>query len=549
MPIFIELVTDAFEETFSSRSAGVAATSRVSSRAGNRVARRPTRGLEIKEDTYASIKVILSDGSELPLLDSSSRDGTSQGGYSNFILQSVGEARMEKHQLVETFGATYIHFFGEAPRFLDVTAVLINSHDFNWEAEWWENYNENFRGTKLVEKGARLYLFYDDNIVEGYMLQCQAQKVSTEPHLIQMSFRMFLTNYRNISFIGSPEFPIHGDAIITDGADVTSNHKGPSFDQSQTDAAPDRGSALTRAISNGSFAQAPRLSELLRDANRQGSVDPTTQAALDRIGARADSQRALPIRTLIADNFDEYVGLAPNAITAGGSPASTGGQPLLAPADRARLETDDLHQTTIDQLGAHGADVSNPTALTDLGMMPNFESDARSPATFTPKEKEAFGFNTGGETTGDDVTNPTASFRQDPLGAIFGGSLSVGRQTDNRFTEGAGDAKYGFRSEFASGPGFGQTGFGDFGGPGFGSGQGSKGDPGFKDPSRFTFSGVSKNKAAFAKFNKPRPDQTTFGKGAGIASSSSGLSGGAAVRVGGKVSAFSLVSVPGVLKL
>lgn len=494
MPIFIELITDAFEENLGSQLIGRAATGQ-SNRAGNRVARRPTRGLEIKEDTHAAIKVILSDGSELPLVDSSDASGIASNGYTNFILQSVSETRMEKHQIVETFGASYIYFFGENPRFLDVSAMIINSHDFNWEAEWWENYEQNFRGTRLVEKGGRLYMFYDDNIVEGYMLMCQATKQSSEPHLIPISFRLFLTNYRNVSFIGNPEFPIHESAILDDS--ILGN--------------PQIGAALGRQ---------------------------------------------LPLRSLIADNFDEYSGLVPNDVSKGGLTPVTG-QTGLSPADQQRFETDDLHQETVNQLGAHGADVNNPSTLSDLGMMPNFESDARSPATFRPKEKEAFGFDAGGDQVGNDPTGTSSSFLQDPLGAIFGSggvSLGIGGSTsfglgDNRFTEGAGDANYGFRSSFSSGPGFGETGYGDLGGPGFGSGQGAKGDPGFKDPSKFTFAGVTTQKAAFAKFRKPKTDQSSFGKGAGIGSSSSGLSGGASIRIGGKASPFSLISIPGTLRL
>lgn len=493
MPIFIELCTDAFEEVLGSQLIGRALTGQ-SNRAGNRVARRPTRGLEIKEDTYAAIKIILSDGSEWPLVDSSNPEG-STNGYTNFILQSVSETRMEKHQIVETFGASYIYFFGENPRFLDVSAMIINSHDFNWEAEWWANYEENFRGTRLVEKGGRLYMFYDDNIVEGYMLMCQATKQSSEPHLIPISFRLFLTNYRNVSFVGSPEFPIH------EGANVTN--------------------------------------------------DPFIEGQLPAVAGRQ-----LPLRSLIADNFDEYAGLVPNDVAKGGLTPVTG-RTGLSPADQARLETDDLHKETVNQLGARGADVDNPNTLSDLGMMPNFESDARAPASFRPKEKEAFGFDNGGDQVGNDPSGESSSFRQDPLGAIFGtGGVSFGAGTgvsaglgDNRFTEGSGDSEYGFRSEFASGPGFGETGFGDLGGPGFGSSTGAKGDPGFKDPARFTFAGVAQQKAAFSKFRKPRPDQSAFGKGAGIGSSSSGLSGGASVRIGGKASPFSLISVPGTLRL
>lgn len=546
MPIFIELVTDSFEEVLNNQTARRTLSGQ-SSRAGNRVARRPTRGLEIKEDTYAAIKVILSDGSELALTDSSSRDGGASG-YSNFILQSVTEVRMEKHQIVETFGAAYIYFFGENPRFLDVQAHIINSHDFNWEAEWWENYEQNFRGTRLVEKGGRLYMFYDDNIVEGYMLMCQATKQSTEPHLIPISFRLFLTNYRNISFIGSPQFPIHEGAVITSGVDVTGNQLGTNRDIATLGASPDRGNTLTLAASNGSFATAPRLSDLLRDASRTGAIDPATSVTLAQLGAEIPEGRSLPLRGLITANFDEYVGLPINQIAQGGTTSVTGRQGL-SPADQARVETDDLNQEAIDQLADHGADVDNPTTLSDLGMMPNFETDARAPASFRPKEGVSFGFDTGQESVGANPSSDTARFQQDPLGAVFGGSLSFDRQTDNRFTDGAGDSEYGFRSSFSSGPGFGESGYGDLGGPGFGSGQGASGDPGFKDPSRFTFAGVAQQKAAFNKFRKPRPDQSAFGKGAGIGSSSSGLSGGASVRVGGKASPFSLVSIPGILKL
>lgn len=553
MAIFIELTTDAFEEvlgnqTAIARSSGVAGRS---PRAGRRVARRPTRGLEIKEDTYAAIKVILSDGSELPMVDSSWAEGM-DNGYTNFMLQSVQEVRMEKHQIVETFGASYIYFFGENPRFLDVSAVIINSHDFNWEAEWWENYEQNFRGTRLVEKGGRLYMFYDDNIVEGYMLQCEATKQSEEPHLIPITFRLYLTNYRNVSFIGSKQFPVHEGTLIPEIIDVPSRQLGGPRDQATLNAAPDRGSALTRAVSNGAFSTAPRLRDLLRDASQTGAVDPTTQAALDRLGVVVPPGRTAPLRSLISANFDEYVGLPINSVTQ--SPAPGVNPRALSSADQKRLETDDLHRETVDQLGDHGADVNEPGILEDLGLMPKFDFNAKGPATFRPKEGgigfgTGFSFGLGQESVGNDPTGEAKSFRQDPLGAVFGGSLTLGRKMDNRFTAGVGDAKYGYSSEFAQGPGFGQAGYGDLGGPGFGSGQGANGDPGFKDPTKFSFAGIVTKKAAFAKFIKPKPDQSSFGKGAGIGAGSAGLSGGSSVKVGGKPSPFAIVSVDGTLKV
>jgi hypothetical protein len=187
------------------------------------------RGLEIKEDTYALIRLIQVDGTEIPLVDSGSSTGESTA-YANFLLQSVQEVRMEKHQIVETFGEPYIFFFGEAPRFLDVSAMLISSHDFNWEAEWWFNYENYLRGTKSVELGARTFLFYDDNIVGGYMLQAQSVKTSDQPLAVTLSFRMFVTDYENISFVGDPNFPVRSYVNLPDGVTLEQDLNGEQID-------------------------------------------------------------------------------------------------------------------------------------------------------------------------------------------------------------------------------------------------------------------------------------------------------------------------------
>ena len=138
MAVFIELTTAPIEQQFKQVGKSLQGGTG-SNRAGRTTARRPTRGMEVKDDTYATLKVIKSDGKSVALVDSGSAGGANTEGYTNFLLQSVSESRMEKHQIIETFGASYVFFFGESPRFLDVNAQLLNSHDFNWEAEWWAN--------------------------------------------------------------------------------------------------------------------------------------------------------------------------------------------------------------------------------------------------------------------------------------------------------------------------------------------------------------------------------------------------------------------------
>ena len=220
MSVFVSLEIDDFQKTFSDKLAQ-AKSSRRSGQSPS--VRRPTRGLEVKDDTYAIMRVVRPDGSCIPLFDSGALDGTGQNeNFANFLLQGVNEARMEKQQIVETFGEPYIFFFGEAPRFIDVQAVLLKSFDFNWRAEWWENYDKYLRGTKLVEMGARCYLFYEDTIVEGYILNAQTMESSDMPMYLQLQFRMFVTNYANISFIGDPFYPIRAGAVPPPGvADFT----------------------------------------------------------------------------------------------------------------------------------------------------------------------------------------------------------------------------------------------------------------------------------------------------------------------------------------
>jgi hypothetical protein len=174
--------------------------------------RRPYRGIQIKDDTYATLSVLSSNGSTIPLVSSSAFDGE-QGSvkdYSDFILNSVTDERSEKQQIVETFGDSFIFFFGERPRVVTFTGVLINTEDFNWRSQFWYNYDNHLRGTKLVQKAARAFLSYDSVVVSGYPISARATDDSNRPYEIPFSLTMFVTNYEDYSSIGSTSFPTNG---------------------------------------------------------------------------------------------------------------------------------------------------------------------------------------------------------------------------------------------------------------------------------------------------------------------------------------------------
>jgi hypothetical protein len=584
--VFIELTTDPFDEVRSTQQNIQRDGNDATSIAGRRIARRPLRGLEIKEDRVAAIKVVQSDGTEIPLVDAGSPygDGQTSSGYTNFVLQNVTEVRMEKQQIVETFGESYIFFFGEAPRFIDVQMIVINSFDFNWEAEWWENYDRFFRGTKLVEMGARLYMFYDDNIVEGYMLSSQGTKVSDQPFIVQMTFRMFLTGHRNITFVGDPQYPIRASVVLPDNINLRDpNATGALF-------AALRGAALNDAKAQGFGEEvSPRTLRQIGGLNTASSLSNFLRAAPNTVALPVDlvsrieslglnpldeiRDNSIALRGNIADNRDEYLGVADEMASSPNFQQGTlGVPPGQAPTVRSQQEVEDLWLESIYRMGLLGVDINNPRVMSQMGLMPLFGGRSTSGmgggtayggafgASFTPRSGASYGTPL---TSTALSPNPAYDQRtQAPLGAVFGGGSAA--QINTRSTmQGAGDRDYGYPSDFATRPGFGQPGYGDYGGNGFGTGLGETGDPGFVDPSLFTFDGVSDNPAAFNRFNRPRRNNTVFGvslttdtrgrRGGrpggriGLGDSNSGLSGGGAYRVPGRPSCFSIVSAGGSL--
>jgi len=161
--------------------------------------RRPTRGLLLSSDTPASLSIRTTTGGEAWLLKNSSLPDT--GGYSpdkawfttNFMLQAVSVSRNEKFQEIETFGPTYGFFFGERPIMITAQALLLSTPDFPWVEEWWWNYAHGLSGTKLTEANSRVYLEYNDMILEGYILNCQLGETADNPNSVNLTFTMWVT--------------------------------------------------------------------------------------------------------------------------------------------------------------------------------------------------------------------------------------------------------------------------------------------------------------------------------------------------------------------
>jgi hypothetical protein len=150
--------------------------------------RRPTRGIQLKREVFAVLSV-----SGVVIKNSSAQKDVPVNFTSNFLLQSIQETRQEKFQPVTTFGAPYGFFFGEQPRMVTCQAMLLNTADFQWAAEWWENYDQYLRGTRTADRGGKVSLTYEDVLLEGYLISASTSQGEPNPWAVNLTFTMWVT--------------------------------------------------------------------------------------------------------------------------------------------------------------------------------------------------------------------------------------------------------------------------------------------------------------------------------------------------------------------
>lgn len=163
--------------------------------------RRPLNGMHLPKDSYASMTVVSPSGKLRDVLYNTSsigkagnEDNLKSSYTTNFIVQNVTESKSEKQQIVQTFGDDFVYFYGQQPITLQVQAVLPESPEFQYAQEFWVNYANALRGTRLVLKDARLYFTVAGQVFEGYMTSASTTKNAQNPRIINLSFNMYVTN-------------------------------------------------------------------------------------------------------------------------------------------------------------------------------------------------------------------------------------------------------------------------------------------------------------------------------------------------------------------
>ena len=241
MALYVTLSEDKFGPISKSISDGFNSTE-----IANYSVRRPLHGMDLPEDTYASITVRSSSGKPLTILantaDSvrSSAEMMSSKFTTNLIVQRIDENRQEKQQIIETFGEDFVFYYGQRPRILSVTAILPDSDDFQYAQEFWTNYDRALRGTRLVARDARVFLTVAGQVFEGYLSTAQTSRSADQPRIVQLTFQMYITHsyyIQNLKYykVGSNPTDVKpyrrankGDFIV-----LVDEPKGLSLDQTQ----------------------------------------------------------------------------------------------------------------------------------------------------------------------------------------------------------------------------------------------------------------------------------------------------------------------------
>jgi len=164
---------------------------------------------ERKKDTLASINLI--DVSKIKNTDPNTKDPQRLiPMYTKFFLQAVQETEQEKFQIVDTFSNYYSFFYGKKPPIYNFSGYLLNLINYNWLNEFMYLYENFWRGTKAVERNARIFLTYNYQQVQGYILNVNTNLQAERDKGVPFSISMLVT--KRLIFSQSPDYT--SDSLI-----------------------------------------------------------------------------------------------------------------------------------------------------------------------------------------------------------------------------------------------------------------------------------------------------------------------------------------------
>lgn len=101
--------------------------------------------------------------------------------YSNFFLESMTMSYTEKYQIMETFAADFISFFGSRPVTINLSGVLYDTKERNWLMQMEKVYEKYVSGTAALVGNTHVLIYAGKTIIEGYAVALNLQKSGATP--------------------------------------------------------------------------------------------------------------------------------------------------------------------------------------------------------------------------------------------------------------------------------------------------------------------------------------------------------------------------------
>lgn len=130
-----------------------------------------------------------------------------------FYLTTFTEDKVEKVQIMETFGSPHVTFFGQRARAYEGAGQVLESETTNpiypskyrWASGLQEFYDNHLRGSELVRSGKIAQIYIGSYILEGYFLNLMMSSNANDPYKKQFSFSFLV---RNQTLINSEELGV-----------------------------------------------------------------------------------------------------------------------------------------------------------------------------------------------------------------------------------------------------------------------------------------------------------------------------------------------------
>jgi len=197
--------------------------------------------------------------------------------YSKFFLEGVQEAESERFQIVETFNNFYVYFFGKKPPIYQFSGHLLNTLNYNWLNEFMYFYENFWRGTRAVELGAKIFLTYNYQQVQGYILNISTDVRALTDKAAPFNFSMIVT--KRLIFSGREDDGVLRDNLLPRTDTGLINTQANSFSKSLTS------EFLQSEDNSAEYAQAKAENEELGVRIRKDNTQSTILQSLPNPGS------------------------------------------------------------------------------------------------------------------------------------------------------------------------------------------------------------------------------------------------------------------------